>query len=97
MKDEVYRLFDSMVENFSNQEFENQVIDEEVERQMTELKEMFEISDQEAVQDRLFEVAHTAKREGFVMGFRYAVVLLLEDGGSGMKEKLRQRNGEKAE
>lgn len=80
MKEEVYRLFDGMAEYFSNQELENQVIDKEVETQMAALREKLELYDEEAIQDRFFEVAHTAKREGFVMGFRYAVALLTEQG-----------------
>lgn len=77
MNNIIYAIFDTLVSDISNMEQADKIITEEVCHLLEPYKERLTAEEMEELSNLVFNCTYTAKRELFVVGFYFALELLL--------------------
>lgn len=87
MKKLLYDIFDNMQEKIPGQAKADKKISDEVDREIAAYKEKFPEYDWESIRDLCFNIAYSAKKEWFTIGFYYATELLFKENEDNLVEK----------
>lgn len=79
MKKLLYDIYENMAEKIPYQEEAEQIINDEVKAELTKYKGQISEKEWETLCELCFSAAYVAKREWFIVGFHYAVEMLLKD------------------
>ncbi len=72
----IYEIFDSIIVNSHYDDKADKVIQEEITSLLKPFEQTIDDREYEKLRDTLFSISLTAEKEGFNMGFRFALSLL---------------------
>lgn len=76
MQNELEELYDMLVSQTDIMKNVNEQVEKQIEKELEEFRKLATWKDYELERDKYMSVAETAKKEGFMAGFNYAVRLL---------------------
>lgn len=76
MQNELEELYNMLVSQTDIMKNVNEQIEKQIEYELLEFRKLASLDDYECERDKYISVAETAKKEGFMAGFNYAVRLL---------------------
>lgn len=79
MRKVLYDIYENMAEKIPYQKEAEQTINYEIKRELEKYKEQISEEDWETLCELCFSAAYIAKKEWFVVGFHYAVEMLLKE------------------
>lgn len=79
MRKVLYDIYENMAEKIPCQKEAERIINDEIKRELEKYRKQLSEEDWETLCELCFSAAYIAKKEWFVVGFHYAVEMLLKE------------------
>lgn len=76
--DKIKEIYQNLMQETDEMKYQRKILEEKVEFMLRETGNQMDREAYEAFRDRFYEVAMVAEENGFILGFRYAVKLIMK-------------------
>ena len=76
--DKIKEIYQNLMQETEEMKHQRKIVEQKIESVMEESRNKVSTEEYETFRDRFYEVAMVAEENGFVLGFQYAVKLIME-------------------